>query len=158
MLLWLDQSHGTISINQCRVHRPAFGLDARLRRRTRAKQVMMRRSDVRPQTASVRLSRDQSIELARWYVFWSGLSRVWSRLASRPAFVFILLSFAFGSAISVVVPPLRGPDEIAHFLRIHSYTRRGASTSRGSRWSQGNLRRARAVQPALVLQERRRTL
>src|SRR5437899_8005702 len=58
-------------------------------------------------------------------VFWSGLSLVWSRLGSRPAFVFILLSFAFGSAISVVVPPLRGPDEIAHFLRIYSYARGG---------------------------------
>jgi uncharacterized membrane protein len=56
-------------------------------------------------------------------VFWSRLSLVWSRLESRPAFVFVLLSFAFGSAISVVVPPLRGPDEIAHFLRIYSYTR-----------------------------------
>ena len=56
-------------------------------------------------------------------MLWSGLSLVWSRLKSRPAFVFVLLSFAFGSAISVVVPPLRGPDEIAHFLRIYSYTR-----------------------------------
>jgi len=53
------------------------------------------------------------------------LSLVWSRLESRPAFVFILFSFAFGSAISVVVPPLRGPDEIAHFLRIYSYARGG---------------------------------
>jgi Predicted membrane protein (DUF2142) len=39
--------------------------------------------------------------------------------------LFSSLSFAFGSAISVVVPPLRGPDEIAHFLRIYSYTRGG---------------------------------
>jgi predicted membrane protein DUF2142 len=90
-----------------------------------AKQVSMRRSDTRSQTASVRLSRDQSTETPRWYVFWSGLSLVWSRLESRPAFVFVLLSFAFGSAISVVVPPLRGPDEIAHFVRIYSYTRGG---------------------------------
>jgi hypothetical protein len=37
--------------------------------------------------------------------------------------VFILLSCAFGSVVSVIVPPLRGPDEIAHFLRIFSYTR-----------------------------------
>ncbi len=58
-------------------------------------------------------------------MFWSGFSLVWSRLESRPAFVFVLLSFAFGSAISVVVPPLRGPDEIAHFVRIYSYTRGG---------------------------------
>ena len=39
--------------------------------------------------------------------------------------VFIAFSLTFGSAISVVVPPLRGPDEIAHFLRIYSYTRGG---------------------------------
>jgi Predicted membrane protein (DUF2142) len=83
----------------------------------------MRRSDIRSQTASVRLPRDQNTETPRWGVFWSGLSLGWSRLESRPAFVFVLLSFAFGSAISVVVPPLRGPDEIAHFLRIYSYTR-----------------------------------
>jgi uncharacterized membrane protein len=46
-------------------------------------------------------------------------------LESRPIFVFVVLSIVFGSAISVVVPPLRGPDEIAHFLRIYSYTRAG---------------------------------
>src|SRR6266498_5447314 len=85
----------------------------------------MRRSHIRSQTASVRLSRDQNTETPRWYVFWSGLSLVWSRLESRPAFVFVFLSLAFGSAISVVVPPLRGPDEIAHLLRIYSYTRGG---------------------------------
>src|SRR5438067_13755433 len=84
----------------------------------------MRRSNVRPRTASVRLL-DQSTETPRWCGFWSGLSLVWSRLESRPAFVFVLLSFAFGSAISVVVPPLGGPDETAHFLRIYSYTRGG---------------------------------
>jgi uncharacterized membrane protein len=54
---------------------------------------------------------------------WRWLSLLWTRLESRPALVFLLLSFVFGSAISVVVPPLRGPDEIAHFLRIYSYAR-----------------------------------
>src|SRR5438876_5613057 len=93
--------------------------------RTQAKQVSMRRSDIRSRTASVRLLPDQNTETPRRYVFWSGLSLVWSWLESRPAFVFVLLSFVFGSAISVVVPPLRGPDEIAHFLRIYSYTRGG---------------------------------
>src|SRR6266487_1943698 len=83
----------------------------------------MRRSHIRSQTASVRLSRDQTAEAPRWYVSWSGLALAWSRLESRPASVFVLLSLVFGSAISVVVPPLRGPDEIAHFLRIYSYTR-----------------------------------
>src|SRR5436190_15067159 len=85
----------------------------------------MRRSDIRAQTASLRLSREQKTEMPRWYAFWSGLALVWSRLESRPAYVFILLSLVFGSAISVVVPPLRGPDEIAHFLRIYSHTRGG---------------------------------
>ena len=81
----------------------------------------MRSSDVRSQTASVRLSRDKNAETPRWYELRSGLSLVLSRLESRPAFLFIVLSLAFGSAISVVIPPLRGPDEIAHFLRIYSY-------------------------------------
>jgi hypothetical protein len=85
----------------------------------------MRRSDIRSQTALVRLSRDQNTETPRWYGFWSALSLVLSRLESRPALVFVLLSLAFGSAISIVVPPLRGPDEIAHFRRIYSYTRGG---------------------------------
>jgi hypothetical protein len=83
----------------------------------------MRSSDFGPQTSSVRLSRDHGARTPRWHLFWSPLSLVLSRLESRPAFLFIIFSFAFGSAISVVVPPLRGPDEVAHFLRIHSYAR-----------------------------------
>ena len=79
----------------------------------------MRSSGFRSQTSSVRLS--PALETSRWDALWSGLSLVLSRLESRPAFLFIILSIAFGSAISVVVPPLRGPDEIAHFLRIYSY-------------------------------------
>src|SRR6266571_4694821 len=85
----------------------------------------MQRSDIRSQTAPVGLAQDQNTETFRWYLLWSGLSLVWSRLESRPALAFILLSFVFGSAISAVVPPLRGPDEIAHFLRIYSYARGG---------------------------------
>src|SRR4029453_16758297 len=42
----------------------------------------------------------------------------------------------------------------AHLL-LHT---RGNPAHRGSRWSQGNLHRTRAVHPALVLQERRGTL
>jgi len=53
----------------------------------------------------------------------SALSRIGRRLGSFPAIVFALLSLAFGSAIIVINPPLRGPDEISHFLRIYSYTR-----------------------------------
>jgi hypothetical protein len=41
----------------------------------------------------------------------------------RPASIFALLSLASGSIIIFANPPLRGPDEIAHFLRIYSYAR-----------------------------------
>jgi uncharacterized membrane protein len=40
----------------------------------------------------------------------------------RPASIFVLLSLTFGSIIIFANPPLRGPDEIAHFLRIYSYS------------------------------------
>ena len=80
-------------------------------------------SDIRSQTESVRLSRLERTKPPAWYAFWRGLSLLWTRLESRPAFVFILVSIVFGSAIGVAVPPLRGPDEIAHFLRIYSYAR-----------------------------------
>ena len=53
----------------------------------------------------------------------STLSRIGRRLEGFPAIVFASLSLAFGLAIIVVNPPLRGPDEISHFLRIHSYAR-----------------------------------
>src|SRR3979411_2633676 len=53
----------------------------------------------------------------------SALSSVGRRFGSWPAISLVLLSLFFGSAIIVVNPPLRGPDEISHFLRIYSYTR-----------------------------------
>src|SRR3979411_989714 len=53
----------------------------------------------------------------------SALSRIGRRFGSWPAIAFALLSLFFGSAIIVVNPPLRGPDEISHFLRIYSYAR-----------------------------------
>jgi hypothetical protein len=37
--------------------------------------------------------------------------------------VFVVFSLVFGLCVIFVMPPLRGPDEIAHFLRIYSYTR-----------------------------------
>ena len=51
------------------------------------------------------------------------LSSIGTRFGNWPAIVFALLSLAFGSATIVANPPLRGPDEISHFLRIHSYSR-----------------------------------
>jgi hypothetical protein len=53
----------------------------------------------------------------------SALSRIGRRFGDWPTIVFALLSLFFGSAIIVVNPPLRGPDEISHFLRIYSYSR-----------------------------------
>jgi hypothetical protein len=53
----------------------------------------------------------------------SRIFRFRTRIAILPATAFVLLSLAFGTATVLVVPPLRGPDEIAHFLRIYSYTR-----------------------------------
>jgi hypothetical protein len=57
------------------------------------------------------------------HAIWTRLFPAFSGIQTRPALVFFILSVAFGSTISVVVPPLRGPDEIAHFLRIDAYTR-----------------------------------
>jgi hypothetical protein len=51
------------------------------------------------------------------------LSLIWTRIGLHPATAFVFLSLAFGSLVIVVVPPLRGPDEIAHFLRVYSYAR-----------------------------------
>src|SRR5260370_22406793 len=41
----------------------------------------------------------------------------------RQAIILFFLSLSFGSIIIFANPTLRGPDEIAHFLRIYSYTR-----------------------------------
>src|ERR1700737_2870345 len=39
-----------------------------------------------------------------------------------PLAVFVLLSALFGLATLIVHPPLRGPDEAAHFLRAYGIT------------------------------------
>src|SRR2546430_17612752 len=41
----------------------------------------------------------------------------------RPVSIFVLFSLTFGLIIIFANPPLRGPDEIARFLRIYSYSR-----------------------------------
>src|SRR5882757_7547046 len=82
----------------------------------------MRRLDSHAQAASVRLSRTQiTPSLAET----SGRTLFFflTRTKIHPVTLFVLLSLTFGSAIAFIVPPLRGPDEIAHFLRIHSYAR-----------------------------------
>jgi hypothetical protein len=50
------------------------------------------------------------------------LTLFWTRICAHPATV-LLLSLVFGSLIVFATPPLRGPDEIALFLRIYSYAR-----------------------------------
>src|SRR5260370_2032217 len=53
----------------------------------------------------------------------NALSRIGRRFGSWPPIAFALLSLFFGSAIIIVNPPLRGPDEISHFLRLYSSAR-----------------------------------
>src|SRR5215208_6607253 len=48
---------------------------------------------------------------------------IWARIGLNPATTFVFLSLAFGSLVAFVTPPLRGPDEISHFLRIYAYAR-----------------------------------
>jgi hypothetical protein len=82
----------------------------------------MRRVDVRPEAPPVRLSATPTIALSLEDSR-TALFDIWARIGLQPVAVFVLLSLVFGSATSFVVPPLRGPDEIAHFLRVYSYTR-----------------------------------
>jgi hypothetical protein len=81
----------------------------------------MRRLDAHAEVASVRVARTQITpsltETSRRALF------LLTRTKIHPVTLFVVLSLTFGSAIAFVVPPLRGPDEIAHFLRIHSYAR-----------------------------------
>src|SRR5262245_27953679 len=53
----------------------------------------------------------------------NALSNIWARIGRYPATTFVFLSLAFGSLVVLILPPLRGPDEISHFLRIYSYAR-----------------------------------
>ena len=83
----------------------------------------MSRVDIRPEAASAPLARTATgasplVEGKR-----IALSHLWPRVGFHPVTVFVFLAIAFGAGTVVVVPPLRGPDEIAHFLRIYSYTR-----------------------------------
>jgi uncharacterized membrane protein len=43
-------------------------------------------------------------------------------LLAKPASVFAVLSLAFGMIALILTPPLRGPDEPAHFVRIYAIT------------------------------------
>jgi hypothetical protein len=75
----------------------------------------MRRVDIRVEAAEGRLTASTAPP--------TPLSLLWSRICAQPVTVFLLLSLAFGSLVICATPPLRGPDEIAHFLRVYSYAR-----------------------------------
>jgi uncharacterized membrane protein len=49
-------------------------------------------------------------------------SRSGSQAWSAPVVIFIVLSALFGTVTLIVNPPLRGPDETAHFLRVFGIT------------------------------------
>ena len=85
----------------------------------------MRRVQVQEQSITVRISPPaSSASLSLVTASATALSYIRAKIGAQAATaVFILFSLVFGSAIVFIVPPLRGPDEIAHFLRIYSYTR-----------------------------------
>src|SRR4030088_2156964 len=85
----------------------------------------MRRVDVHGEGVSVRLFPPDTTALTApsRLRLRSTLFGIWIRIAARPTTVFIVLSMVFGGLIISGTPPLRGPDEISHFVRIYSYAR-----------------------------------
>jgi hypothetical protein len=79
----------------------------------------MRRVDVHGVGESVRLFPAETLPTRSR----NTLFGIWIRISVQPAAVFIVLSLAFGGLVISGTPPLRGPDEISHFLRIYSYAR-----------------------------------
>ena len=45
--------------------------------------------------------------------------RLYRAVGTRPVAVFLLLSVLFGPLVVMLNPPLRGPDELAHYLRVY---------------------------------------
>ena len=83
----------------------------------------MRGVGVQPEAALGQLSRTATIASPVGGAQ-TALSRFWAQVRTQPTTaVFVVFSLVFGLSVIFVMPPLRGPDEIAHFLRIYSYTR-----------------------------------
>jgi Predicted membrane protein (DUF2142) len=83
----------------------------------------MRPVDVHAEAAAIRLARAATApptSVTGWRI---PSSSIWARIRLQPATVFAVLSLVFGSLIIFATPPLRGPDEIAHFLRSYAYAR-----------------------------------
>src|SRR5215216_8108080 len=83
----------------------------------------MRPIDVQTKAASVGVSRTPTTATSSLQGLRNALSHIWTRIGLHPATAFVFLSLAFGSLVIFVAPPLRGPDEISHFLRTYSYAR-----------------------------------
>jgi Predicted membrane protein (DUF2142) len=83
----------------------------------------MRPLDVHTEAALARVSPSPAIATPSLEDSRNTLARIWMRIGLHPATAFVFLSLAFGSLVIFVIPPLRGPDEISHFLRIYSYAR-----------------------------------
>jgi len=83
----------------------------------------MRPIDVHTEAASVRISRTAITTPSSFESSRNALSVIWTRIGLHPATAFVFLSIAFGSLTAIATPPLRGPDEVSHFLRIYSYAR-----------------------------------
>jgi len=83
----------------------------------------MRHINVRTEAASVRVSQTVTSAASLFETSRKALFLIWARIGLHPATAFGFLSLAFGSLVAIVIPPLRGPDEISHFLRIYSYAR-----------------------------------
>jgi uncharacterized membrane protein len=49
-------------------------------------------------------------------------ARAWAQI-TRPAWLFVVFSVLFGTLAAIIVPPLRGADEPAHFLRAYGLSR-----------------------------------
>ena len=77
----------------------------------------MRPVDVHAKAVSVRVSQTP-IETSTLERSRNALSQIWARVGLHPASIFVLLSLAFGSVVSLVTPPLRGPDEILSLIHI----------------------------------------
>src|SRR5215212_6547705 len=83
----------------------------------------MRPVDVHTEAAAVGVSRTPISATSRVESSRNAVWLIWTRIGLNPASTFVFLSLAFGSLVTFVTPPLRGPDEISHFLRIYSYAR-----------------------------------
>src|SRR5438477_5368098 len=83
----------------------------------------MRHVNIGTEPASVCVSRTATSAASLFETSRKALFLIWARIGLHPATAFGFLSLAFGSLVAIVLPPLRGPDEISHFLRIYSYAR-----------------------------------